>query len=98
MSPGVTAAIVARAGREISANGAAIRAIVVNGNVVDAGEVHAKLKSLLAGREREEDRVVVVKSAPDTPYDQWIRVSQAIDEAGGILTLELKSERTVTVD
>ena len=41
---------------------------------------------------------MVVKSAPDTPYDQWIRVSQAIDTAGGILTLELKSERTISVD
>ncbi|NIP92706.1 MAG: biopolymer transporter ExbD, partial [Akkermansiaceae bacterium] len=52
----------------------------------------------LARKSREADKVVVVKSAPDTAYDQWIRVSQAIDDAGGILTLELASERTITID
>ena len=46
---------------------------------------------------READRIVVVKSAPDTPYPAWIGVSRAIESAGGILTLELESERTIQI-
>ena len=72
--------------------------IVLNGSPLQLPEFRQRITAALAELQREADRVVVVKSAPDTPYDQWIRVSQAIDEAGGILTLELKSERTVTVD
>ena len=73
-------------------------AVVVNGNVVDAAEVRAKLKSLLAGREREEDRVVVVKSARATPYERWIGVTEQIEEAGGIITLKLEKEQEVFID
>ncbi|HCI92767.1 MAG TPA: biopolymer transporter ExbD, partial [Verrucomicrobiales bacterium] len=32
-----------------------------------------------------------------TPYPLWIRVSQVIEQAGGILTLELESEKTINV-
>ena len=41
---------------------------------------------------------MVVKSAPDTPYPVWIGVSRAIDDAVGILTLELESDRTIPVE
>ena len=72
--------------------------VVLNGSPMQLPEFSEKLTAALAAKTREADRVVVVKSASDTPYDQWIRVSQAIDIAGGILTLELASERTITVE
>ena len=56
------------------------------------------LDAALQKKTRETDRVVVVKSAPNTPYPIWIRVSQVIEQAGGILTLELESKRTITVE
>lgn len=71
--------------------------IVLNGDPLQLTEFSTRLTAALARKTREVDRVVVVKSAPDTPYDQWIRVSQVIDQAGGVITLELESERTVTV-
>jgi biopolymer transport protein ExbD len=72
--------------------------IVLNGSPLQLPEFAERITAALATKTRDADRVVVVKSASDTPYDQWIRVSQAIDTAGGILTLELASERTITVE
>jgi biopolymer transport protein ExbD len=73
-------------------------AIVVNGENVPLDRVTPKLLSLLAGKNREEDRVVIVKSASDTPYDRWIDVTGRIENAGGIITLQLELEQTVTTD
>ena len=72
--------------------------IVLNGNPLKLEEFRQRLAAALEAKTRQEDKVVVVKSAPKTPYDHWIRVSQAIDDAGGVITLELESERTISVD
>lgn len=72
--------------------------IVLNGNPLKLEEFRQRLATALQSKTRQEDKVVVVKSAPKTPYDHWIRVSQAIDDAGGVITLELESERTISVD
>ena len=72
--------------------------IVLNGNPLQLPEFTQRIRDALRQKTREADRIVVLKSAPDTPYDTWIRVSRAIDQAGGILTLELESERTITVE
>ena len=72
--------------------------IVLNGSPLDLSAFRTRIIEALASKKRDADRVVVVKSAPDTPYEQWINVSQAIDQAGGILTLELETKETITVD
>ena len=72
--------------------------IVLNGNPLQLEEFHERITAALQTRKRAEDKVVVVKSAATTQYDHWIRVSQAIDQAGGTVTLEMQSERTITVD
>lgn len=72
--------------------------IVLNGSPLQLPEFRQRIAAALAAKTREVDKVVVVKSAPETTYDHWIRVSQAIDQAGGILTLELASDRTITVE
>jgi biopolymer transport protein ExbD len=54
-----------------------------------------KLRRLLSAKTRPEDKIVVVKSSKDTPYHHWIAVTGMIDEAGGIVTLQLEEERTV---
>ena len=73
-------------------------AIVVNGENVPLDRVTPKLQSLLAGKNREEDRVVIVKSARETPYERWIDVTGRIEKAGGIITLQLEQEQTVTTE
>jgi len=60
-------------------------------------EFTRRIAAELKTKTREQDRIVVVKSSPDTPYPVWINVSRAIDNAGGILTLELESEKTIQV-
>lgn len=72
--------------------------IVLNGSPLQLPAFSQRITTALTAKQRPEDKVVVVKSAPNTPYDQWIRVSQAIAKAGGVITLELESERTIEVE
>ena len=72
--------------------------IVLNGSPLQLPEFTKRITAALAEKQRDADRIVVVKSAPDTPYPTWMKVSQAIDNAGGVLTLELEATRTITVD
>lgn len=72
--------------------------IVLNGSPLQLPEFSQRITAALKQKTRDADRIVVVKSAPNTPYPIWIGVSQAIEQAGGILTLELESERVITVE
>lgn len=76
----------------ISRTGAAI-----NGAQVRLPDFKSRLATLLKSKTRPEDRIVVVKSTPDTEYDHWITVTGWIEEAGGVITLQLEDEKTVTV-
>jgi len=67
----------------------------INGEAGLPARFVPRLRGLLDGKTRPEDRVVVVKSAKDTPYAHWIRVSGWIEQAGGIVTLQIEEERTV---
>ena len=73
-------------------------AVLVNGSVVAMGQLNTKIRQLLAGKERESDRVVIVKSSEDATYQRWIDVTTTIEDAGGIITLQLEKKQTVIVD
>jgi biopolymer transport protein ExbD len=70
-------------------------AVAINGKPVLPAEFKNRLKTMLQSKQRPEDRIVVVKSANDTPYDHWIKITGLIEEAGGIVTLQIEEERTV---
>lgn len=72
--------------------------IVLNGSPLLLPEFTQRLNAALQEKTRDADRIVTVKSAPNTPYPIWIEVSQIIEQAGGILTLELESERVINVE
>ena len=72
--------------------------IVLNGSPLKLPEFAHRLAKDLSEKERDADRIVIVKSAPDTPYLLWIEVSQIIEKAGGILTLELETDRVINVE
>ncbi|HBE98258.1 MAG TPA: biopolymer transporter ExbD [Verrucomicrobiales bacterium] len=72
--------------------------IVLNGSPLALPEFTQRITAALKQKTRDADRIVTVKSAPNTPYPVWIRVSQAIKQAGGILTLELESDRIINVE
>lgn len=72
--------------------------IILNGSPLKLNEFPLKLNAALSKKTRNEDRIVTVKSAPNTPYPLWIKISQIIEQAGGILTLELASDRVISVE
>ena len=69
--------------------------VLLNGDPLKPDEVRSRVKAKLAGKTRPEDRVVIVKSADDVPYHHWIEVTSQIEDAGGIITLQLEEERQV---
>jgi biopolymer transport protein ExbD len=70
---------------------------ILNGDPLTIKDFGPKLQRLLADKKRPEDRVVVMTSTPDVPYHFWIDVSVAIDQAGGLVTIQREEERTVSV-
>jgi biopolymer transport protein ExbD len=71
--------------------------VSVNGTETPLRELESKLREMLKNKARPEDRIVVVKSEKDTTYAQWIRATAAIEDAGGVITLQLEEERVVGV-
>lgn len=69
----------------------------VNDQRIKLPELPQKIGELLRGKERPEDRIVVVKSAKDTPYHFWIDITGQIEQAGGVITLQIEEEREVQV-
>ncbi len=69
--------------------------VLVNGAAVPIPNLEGQLRSLFSGKTLPEDRIVVVKSQKDTPYRHWIDVTTRIEEAGGVITLQLEEERQV---
>jgi biopolymer transport protein ExbD len=69
--------------------------VSINGDQVKPSDFPSRIQKSLASKTRPEDEVVVVKSAPDTPYDHWINVTAWIEAAGGVVTLQMEEEKTV---
>ena len=74
------------------------QSILVDGAIVPVEGLEKKMRQLLAGKESESDRVVIVKSADETPYQLWIDATTRIEKAGGIVTLQLEQEQRVMVN
>lgn len=71
--------------------------VMLNGNILREQDFDAALKRALKGKTRPEDRVVIVKSKADTPYHHWVRVTEKIESAGGIITIQTEEEQQVMV-
>ena len=69
--------------------------VEVNGIVTPLTDLAAKLTPMLAGKTKPEERMVVVKSRKDTPFSQWIRVTTLIEQAGGLVALQLEDSEEV---
>ncbi len=61
------------------------------------GNFRRGLTQALASTTRQSDRVVVVKSKPETPYSYWITITEMIEQAGGIVTIQSEEEQQVIV-
>lgn len=72
-------------------------AAFVNGNPVAMSKFPAVIRRALQGKTRPEDKVVVVRSDDDTTYQHWIQVTGMIEDAGGLITIQVEEERQVVV-
>lgn len=70
-------------------------AVFIDGDVVPTEELESRIRARLRGRSRPDEKVVVVKSKPDVPYRHWIDVTTRIEDAGGIITLQIEEERQI---
>jgi biopolymer transport protein ExbD len=71
--------------------------LVLNGAAVRHVELPNRLRIHFQGKPRPDDRVVVIKTRPDTPYENWIKVTSMVQDAGGSITIQREEEQTVTV-
>lgn len=71
--------------------------VSLNGDIVKMKDFGPRLRRLLAGKRRPEDKIVVVTSKPETDYKQWIAVTTQIEDAGGVVTLQIREEQAVEV-
>jgi biopolymer transport protein ExbD len=71
--------------------------VSVNNVPVPQDDFLARMRRELTGKSRTEDRIVVVRSSRDTPYSHWVLVTSLIEQAGGIITLQMEEDRVVPV-
>lgn len=73
-------------------------AVLLNGDQVADAQFPAVIAAKLQEISDPSKRIVVVKSDKEVAYDAWIRVTTAIDDAGGIVTLQLEEEQEQIVN
>ena len=71
--------------------------VAINSKKVSLVSFPLQIRAMLRGKKSPDDRIVVVKCQPEVPYHRWIDVTVMIEEAGGIITLQLEEEREVTL-
>jgi len=71
--------------------------LVFNGEPITMDELPGKLAPLLEGKQKPEDRIVVVDCKEQTPYHWFIRATGRIEQAGGVVALQLEETKEVTV-
>jgi len=67
----------------------------INGENVALADFTPKMRQLLAGKTKPEQRMVVVKTTKDTPYHHWIRVTGMVEQAGGVIAVLVEESKTV---
>lgn len=72
-------------------------AVFIDGEVIASEELESRIRTRLRGTSRPDEKVVVVTSKPDVPYKHWIDITTRIQDAGGIITLQIEEERQIQV-
>lgn len=71
--------------------------VLVNKEEITIANLAAVLKEKLAGKSTVEERIVIVRSDPESSYSKWIRVTALVERAGGIVRVQLEEVRKVEV-
>ncbi len=71
--------------------------VSLNGESVKTEQLAVRLRAVLEGKRKPEDRIIVLKSKSDVPYEHWIHVSTIVQDAGASITIQREEVQTVTV-
>ena len=71
--------------------------VSLNGDPIKTEELPGRLRRLLEGKRNPEDKVVIIKSKPDVPYEHWIATTAVVQDLGANITIQREEERTVSV-
>ncbi|MGB1788348.1 MAG: ExbD/TolR family protein [Limisphaerales bacterium] len=72
--------------------------VTIDGTPYNEDQFAGRIQQLIEQNKTDSERVVVVKSQADVPYNHWIAMTEIIEKAGGIVTLLLEEEQTITVE
>ena len=72
--------------------------VTIDGTPYHQDQFKGRIQQLIEQKKTESERVVVVKSQADVPYNHWIAMTEIIEKAGGIVTLLLEEQQTITVE
>ena len=72
--------------------------VTIDGKPYHQDQFPIRIQQLIEQKKTESERVVVVKSQADVSYNHWIAMTEIIEKAGGIVTLLLEEEQTITVE
>jgi len=62
-------------------------AIYLNEDPITMDVLRSKLVDMALAEKEEDDRIIVLESAPDVDFDRYFKVVSAISQAGGVLAL-----------
>ena len=72
--------------------------VTIDGTPYQLGEFQPRIRQILSRKKTEAERVVVLKSQSDVPYQHWIATTEIIERAGGIVTLLIEEEQTIQIN
>jgi biopolymer transport protein ExbD len=72
--------------------------VTIDGTPYQLGEFQPRIRQILSQKKTEAERVVVLKSQADVPYQHWIAMTEIIELAGGIVTLLIEEEQTIQIN
>ena len=72
--------------------------VTIDGTPYHQDQFPIRIQQLIEQKKTESERVVVVKSQADVPYNHWIAMTEIIEKAGGVVTLLLEEDQTITVE
>lgn len=72
--------------------------VTIDGTPYQLGEFQPRIRQILSQKKTEAERVVVLKSQADVPYQHWIAMTEIIELAGGIVTLLIEEQQTIQIN
>ncbi len=72
-------------------------AVIFNRDPMSPERFTETIKLKLADKTRDEDKIVAVKSRKEVPYSHWMMVTDIIEKAGGVITLQLEETQKIQV-